>query len=269
MTDLLQDNYALPTLSYQRHAPRRRNITDYSSKLPEDKPLPLAPSTCPRARANRNEHMAKRHARIWDTVEVTEALRTFTPDAVQCAKAKATNGQEMVYVIRNRRMGLIQTNKEPPPVPPKDRVTFTTHPPSQIQPALAQGAQIRYPAPTCSICLDDTNSFPRRGPTSRCAHPPTVCAPCLEQYISHSVLTDGLTVITCPIPDCRQTLERNDVIRGANGDSACVARYETLLSLRALESDPNFVRCKSPTCNWGQIHKGGGLFFYSNERTSY
>ncbi|KAL5637158.1 hypothetical protein ACGC1H_000966 [Rhizoctonia solani] len=265
MTDLLLDNHTLPSLPYHHHAPRPQNITDHSPK-PQDKPLPSAPTSWPPIAPNQNAQTSRRYARVWDPAEVTEALRTFTPpasrshhtDTTQCAKPRSALGQEKIYLIRDRKPvpTLRLVNKEAaPPVPPKDRVVLRTNP--QSQRVLTRGIRAQDPAPTCSICLDNTNLFPRRGPTSRCAHPPTICTPCLEEYISHSVLTDGLTLITCPIPDCRQILEHEDVVRGANGDQTCLKRYETLLVRRALENDPNFVQCKSPTCSWGQIHQGG------------
>ncbi|KAF8603503.1 hypothetical protein BDV93DRAFT_523278 [Ceratobasidium sp. AG-I] len=111
--------------------------------------------------------------------------------------------------------------------------------------------------PPCSICFDPPDSFPIRPPTNECTHQSTVCAACLEQHISHAVLTDGSTTVPCPEALCGQTLEYDDVIRGAKNDKLCLARYETLLLRRMLENEPNFVWCKVATCGWGQVHESG------------
>ncbi|KAF8603506.1 hypothetical protein BDV93DRAFT_556525 [Ceratobasidium sp. AG-I] len=113
--------------------------------------------------------------------------------------------------------------------------------------------------PTCVICLDPLDESPALRPTIQCTHTSTVCAPCLEQHISHAVITDGLTIVTCPEVGCGQTLEYEDVLRGAKGDKACLERYETLLLRRILQKDPNFVWCKSATCEWGQVHGSGAV----------
>lgn len=129
---------------------------------------------------------------------------------------------------------------------------------------LDQNAQSQIPEPRahspcapCAICLDVPDEYSGLRPTANCTHAPTVCAPCLEQYISHAVLTQGLTVMTCPDPECRMMMEYADVVRGAKNNRACLERYETLLLRKALEDDPNFVWCKNPQCDWGQIHESG------------
>ncbi|KAG8763730.1 hypothetical protein FRC12_008429 [Ceratobasidium sp. 428] len=103
----------------------------------------------------------------------------------------------------------------------------------------------------CSICLDLSDEFPSRPPTTRCTHTPTVCAPCLEQHISHAILSSGFTAISCPEAGCRQTMEYFEVKTGAR-KNRCFERYEALVLRRALQNEPNFVWCKSPTCDAGQ-----------------
>ncbi|KAG8703881.1 hypothetical protein FRC08_002580 [Ceratobasidium sp. 394] len=132
----------------------------------------------------------------------------------------------------------------PPPVP----TAYFSH---------ARAIPSRRTSSLCSICLDLSDEFPRRPPTTRCTHTTTVCAPCLEQHISYAVLTNGSTTITCPDAECRQTLEFSDVKVGARNDKRCFARYETLVLRRALQSEPNFVWCKNPQCDAGQVHESG------------
>ncbi|KAG9089538.1 hypothetical protein FS749_001263 [Ceratobasidium sp. UAMH 11750] len=134
-------------------------------------------------------------------------------------------------------------------------------PPPQVSTAYFSRVRAipRRTSSLCSICLDLSDEFPRRPPTTRCTHTATVCAPCLEQHISYAVLTNGSTTITCPDAECRQTLEFSDVKVGARNDKRCFARYETLILRRALQSEPNFVWCKNPQCDAGQVHESGGV----------
>ncbi|KAF8709167.1 hypothetical protein RHS03_03256, partial [Rhizoctonia solani] len=108
------------------------------------------------------------------------------------------------------------------------------------------------PSIPCTICLDIPDEFPRQRPTTRCVHPINVCASCLEQHISHAVLSQGSTTLTCPDTSCRQNLEYADVIRATKSAKTCQDRYEALLLRRTLEAEPNFVWCKNPGCDWGQ-----------------
>lgn len=80
------------------------------------------------------------------------------------------------------------------------------------------------PTFTCAICLDPPEFYNNHTPTARCTHTPTICTLCLEQHISHAVLTDGSTTVPCPEPECGETLEYDDVIRGARNDESCLAR---------------------------------------------
>lgn len=109
----------------------------------------------------------------------------------------------------------------------------------------------------CSICLDTPREFSELPPTAHCTHVSTICSSCLEQHISHAVLTRGSTTLTCPDPGCRQTMTYADVLRGAKHNKACLDRYETLLLRWTLHQDPKFVWCKNPTCGWGQLHESG------------
>ncbi|CAE6464890.1 unnamed protein product [Rhizoctonia solani] len=113
------------------------------------------------------------------------------------------------------------------------------------------------PSIPCTICLDIPDEFPRQRPTTRCIHPINVCASCLEQHISHAVLSQGSTTLTCPDTSCRQNLEYADVIRATKSAKTCQDRYEALLLRRTLETEPNFVWCKNPGCDWGQVHESG------------
>ncbi|KAF8603505.1 hypothetical protein BDV93DRAFT_523281 [Ceratobasidium sp. AG-I] len=132
-------------------------------------------------------------------------------------------------------------------------------PPSPSSDARANPPTLRQPPPTfvCAICLEPPEVYGNQTPTARCTHASTVCTLCLEQHISHAVLEGGSTTVPCPEAGCGQTLEYSEVIRGARNDRDCLARYETLLLRRTLQSDPNFVWCKDATCQWGQLHESG------------
>ncbi|KAL5637159.1 hypothetical protein ACGC1H_000967 [Rhizoctonia solani] len=126
-----------------------------------------------------------------------------------------------------------------------------------VRPVVRPAPRRIRPTTACLVCLDIPDEFPRNLPTAHCTHPVTICAPCLEQHISHAVLSQGLTSITCPHPTCRQNMEYSDVIRGTKTAKACQDRYESLLLRRTLEAEPNFVWCKNANCNWGQVHESG------------
>ncbi|KAG8737283.1 hypothetical protein FRC12_017210 [Ceratobasidium sp. 428] len=115
----------------------------------------------------------------------------------------------------------------------------------------------RQAIPTCSICLDLSDDLPRDPPTSNCTHKPTVCRTCLEQYVSHAVQSGGLTTFPCPDAECKQTMEYLDIKKGAGTNKQCLERYEALLVRRLLQNEPNFVWCKNPLCDSGQIHESG------------
>ncbi|CEL59290.1 hypothetical protein RSOLAG1IB_03223 [Rhizoctonia solani AG-1 IB] len=179
----------------------------------------------------------------------TNYLRTHSDSsrsssAISCSSSAVSNTTipEIAFLQPQERYSL-------PFIPESQRNTLVSLSPNF--------ASRDHDIPTCSICLENSNEFPQYGPASQCMHAPIICTPCLEEHISHSVLTDGLTLITCPVPDCRQILEYEDVLRGAKGHTACLNRYEALLLRRLLENDPNFVWCKNSACDWGQIHEGG------------
>lgn len=97
--------------------------------------------------------------------------------------------------------------------------------PVQVQPVASTSSRpLRNANAACAICLDPPAEFPSSRPTSRCTHRSTVCASCLEQHISHAVLTGGLTTVTCPEVGCGQTLGYSDVIEAAKGNKACLER---------------------------------------------
>ncbi|KAG8684290.1 hypothetical protein FRC08_013773, partial [Ceratobasidium sp. 394] len=110
---------------------------------------------------------------------------------------------------------------------------------------------------TCSVCLDPTDNFPQDPPTTKCTHRPTVCAPCLEEYITHAIQSGGFTTFPCPDAECKEIMEYFDIRRGASGNAPCLERYEALLLRRLLQNEPNFVWCKNPACSSGQIHECG------------
>ncbi|CEL59289.1 hypothetical protein RSOLAG1IB_03222 [Rhizoctonia solani AG-1 IB] len=145
------------------------------------------------------------------------------------------------------------SDEVPPLIQPVTRSVRVPAAPSVVRPALVR---IR-PSTPCMICFDIPREFPQQRPTTRCTHPINICGSCLGQHISHAVLSQGSTTLTCPDPLCRQNLEYADVIRATKGSRACQDRYETLLLRRTLEAEPNFVWCKNSRCNWGQVHESG------------
>lgn len=83
----------------------------------------------------------------------------------------------------------------------------------------------------CLICTDVPKMFPELPPTANCTHTSTICASCLEQYISEAVLSRGLTTLTCPELECRKTMEYADIVRSAKNNQACLNRYASRLDL--------------------------------------
>lgn len=109
----------------------------------------------------------------------------------------------------------------------------------------------------CLICFDIPRQFPALRASSSCTHKSNVCASCLEQHIAYAVQSQGSTAVACPDPDCRREMEYGDVLRGARNNQQCIDRYETLLLRRTLAKEPNFIWCKNPACEWGQVHESG------------
>ncbi|CAE7111729.1 unnamed protein product [Rhizoctonia solani] len=94
------------------------------------------------------------------------------------------------------------------------------------------------PAPVCQICLENEALVPS---TARCSHDQMICAPCLGNYLLHSVKVEGLTTLVCPAVKCEEVLE-----------------FNALLTQRELERDPNFRWCTNIKCGKGKIHDGNG-----------
>lgn len=94
---------------------------------------------------------------------------------------------------------------------------------TESQTSRLRASRLRINLP-CSICLDIPSELPALCPTARCTHASTICAPCLEQHISHAVLDQGSTSLTCPDPECRQAMEYADVLRGAKNNKTCLDR---------------------------------------------
>ncbi|KAG8691225.1 hypothetical protein FRC09_011692 [Ceratobasidium sp. 395] len=101
----------------------------------------------------------------------------------------------------------------------------------------ARSGPSRRTVSICSICLDSSDEFPSRPPTTRCAHTPTVCAPCLEEHISHAILSSGFTAISCPEDGCRQTMEYFEVKTGAR-KNRCFERVPHVMLDRSMKAVP-------------------------------
>ncbi|OCL09689.1 hypothetical protein AOQ84DRAFT_403818 [Glonium stellatum] len=118
-----------------------------------------------------------------------------------------------------------------------------------------QGERAAQDVHYCIICAEEMPlvNFPAHTPTTHCTHDIDVCIVCMSKWIAENLKARGWNEIRCPI--CLQSLERNDVQRGASPKT--YAHYETLSTRSALSSTPSFTWCLNPSCNSGQEHHGG------------
>ncbi|KAL5638032.1 hypothetical protein ACGC1H_002337 [Rhizoctonia solani] len=111
------------------------------------------------------------------------------------------------------------------------------------------------PPPVCQICLENQVLV---SSTARCSHDPMICAPCLGEYLVHSVQVDGLTTLVCPAVKCEEVLEYGEVVQYIADDAGCLNRFNALLTQRELERNPKFRWCTNSKCGQGQIHDEQG-----------
>ncbi|KAL2179715.1 uncharacterized protein P884DRAFT_282941 [Thermothelomyces heterothallicus CBS 202.75] len=106
----------------------------------------------------------------------------------------------------------------------------------------------------CIVCTDTkpVSEFPTVGITKACNHEPATCLACVATSIRTDLNTRLWNEIKCP--ECRETLEYDDVQRFA--DEETKERYQTLSFRSAVSSSPNFLWCTAG-CGYGQIHEGG------------
>ena len=62
------------------------------------------------------------------------------------------------------------------------------------------------------VSSSENANLPRRTPTDRCSHPPSICQSCLERYVGHIMDGNGpLMQVPCPDGVCDQTMEHEDI----------------------------------------------------------
>lgn len=131
--------------------------------------------------------------------------------------------------------------------------------PADVPPALPVpiSPPIKLPeAPQgCIICTEDITPSvsPPAWITKECAHPPSICVPCLAKCIRTDLDSKIWNQIKCP--ECNIPLIYDDVKRLADPDT--FARYEELSFRSAVSADPDYVACRSPSCGFGQLHESG------------
>lgn len=106
----------------------------------------------------------------------------------------------------------------------------------------------------CTVCTDTKRvaDFPGAAITKTCTHPPTTCLDCVATSIRSDLDNKLWNEIRCP--ECRETLQYDDVQRYA--DSETSERYQSLSFRYALSEAENFIWCTSG-CGYGQVHGGG------------
>lgn len=120
------------------------------------------------------------------------------------------------------------------------------------------------PTVTCMICLEGKamTEMPHRI-TAACLghanhgqrHTPTLCKPCLAEWIDSSLQSSVWNQLRCP--ECPAHLEFADVRLYA--DRPVFERYDMLATRAALVSEfPNFRWCLAVGCEAGQIHSSPG-----------
>ncbi|KAH0562384.1 hypothetical protein GP486_002920 [Trichoglossum hirsutum] len=107
----------------------------------------------------------------------------------------------------------------------------------------------------CVVCMEALRPelFPKRRITSTCQHEPKTCLDCLARSVQADFQDKGYSRIRCP--ECLGALEFEDVKLFANPE--LFARYDNLMTRKALESLPNFRWCLGPNCSSGQVHSMG------------
>lgn len=118
-------------------------------------------------------------------------------------------------------------------------------------------ADYSRPTKTCITCLDNkyNNRFVIKI-TKSCTHPTNVCKKCLRKWIDERLDNNGTTI---PCPECRETLEHDDVRKCSTKEQ--FEKYDRLTLLAILSQDPNFHWCLSPTCKSGQVHTSANPIF--------
>ncbi|EJU02141.1 hypothetical protein DACRYDRAFT_107078 [Dacryopinax primogenitus] len=109
---------------------------------------------------------------------------------------------------------------------------------------------------TCQVCAEDlpTDKYSRYKLASNCQHSSVVCRRCVRQYLKNQIEELGNTRLLCPVPECRAEISYHRVKRYAR--SRVFQRYDALLLRKNLGADPNFIWCKNPKCDSGQVHDG-------------
>jgi hypothetical protein len=106
----------------------------------------------------------------------------------------------------------------------------------------------------CTVCIDSkpVAAFPGAAVTKTCTHPPTACLDCVAASIRADLNNRLWNQIRCP--ECRETLEYDDVQRYADAETR--ERYQTLSFRYAVSEADNFIWCTAG-CGYGQVHEGG------------
>jgi hypothetical protein len=116
---------------------------------------------------------------------------------------------------------------------------------------------------SCEVCFDDittTNRLPRSISTTCTHEKDVICRPCLEQHITSQVASRNWDSVTCPQVGCEAVLSHADLHTFASAE--IFERYDTSISRRVVEADPDFVPCSNPRCSGGGlIDAQSGLFF--------
>jgi len=105
----------------------------------------------------------------------------------------------------------------------------------------------------CPICFE---TKPRKDfhAIQGCTHPPH-CANCVGLSATEEINGKGVITIHCKSIGCKSPLTVEDIQRVTS--KANFERYNHLMTIRALESFPEFIYCSRMGCGAGILHEGG------------
>ncbi|KAJ8904985.1 hypothetical protein NDN08_001497 [Rhodosorus marinus] len=101
---------------------------------------------------------------------------------------------------------------------------------------------------SCPICIADYGANEKWCSPEACSH--KLCQECAEQYFDAAIKNRDLP-LRCVIPDCGCTYERQQVEHVLGKDD--LSKYEAILLLNYLESDPNVRFCPVADCPFAVI----------------
>ncbi|CAG8972657.1 hypothetical protein HYALB_00011396 [Hymenoscyphus albidus] len=103
----------------------------------------------------------------------------------------------------------------------------------------------------CVVCIEiqDASQFPER-PHHHCPYKSSVCRSCLAKSITCAMKSSFWLNMRCIF--CSAQMEYKDIAAYASKED--FAKYDNFILQNALKDIPNYLKCLSPTCSFGQIY---------------